>query len=95
MPNYVIHIAVAEEYLKNHKDRKENHHDFIEGVIFPDTVIDKSKTHYGRVSSESNLYKFLEVNTLQDSFKRGHFLHILTDYLFYNKIYRYNFKRNI
>lgn len=85
MPGYVIHLAVAEEYLRNHKDRKENYDDFIEGVIFPDSVKDKSETHYGRASSESNLYKFLEENSIEESFKRGYFLHLLTDYLFYNR----------
>jgi len=85
MPGYVIHLAVAEEYLRKHKDRKENYDDFIEGVIFPDSVKDKSETHYGRASSESNLYKFLEENSIEESFKRGYFLHLLTDYLFYNR----------
>ena len=85
MPGYVIHLAVAEEYLKKHPIPKENYTDFIQGVIFPDSVTDKSLTHYGNGSSESNLYKFLLQNQIIDSFKRGYFLHLLTDYLFYNK----------
>ena len=85
MPGYVIHLAVAEEYLKNHKNRKEDYNEFIEGVIFPDSVKDKSETHYGRKSSESNLLEFLKENKIDNSFKRGYFLHLLTDYLFYNR----------
>lgn len=84
MPGYVIHLSVAEEYLKKH-DKKENYSEFIEGVIFPDSVTDKSLTHYGPSSSQVNLYNFLKEHELNDSFTRGYFLHLLTDYLFYNK----------
>jgi len=85
MPGYVIHLAVAEQYLRKNKKNVENYDEFIEGVIFPDSVKDKSLTHYGNGSSNSNLFKFLEENKLENSFKRGYFLHLLTDYLFYNK----------
>ena len=84
MPGYVIHLSIAEEYLKKH-DKKENYSEFIEGVIFPDSVTDKSLTHYGKGSSESNLVEFLNNNLISNSFYRGYFLHLLTDYLFYNK----------
>lgn len=85
MAGYVIHLAIAEEYLKNNKGRKENNKEFIEGVIFPDSVKDKAQTHYGAKSSKVNLYKFLKENKIDNSFTRGYFLHLLTDYLFYNK----------
>lgn len=84
MPGYVIHLAVAEEYLKKHKNKSEKYDEFIAGVIFPDSVKDKSETHYGATSSVSNLYEFLKENQIDNSFKRGYFLHLLTDYLFYN-----------
>jgi len=84
MPGYVIHLSIAEEYLKKH-DKKENYSEFIEGVIFPDSVTDKSLTHYGPSSSQVNLYNFLKEHEFNDSFTRGYFLHLLTDYLFYNK----------
>ena len=85
MPGYVIHLAVAEEYLKKHKEKQEKYNEFINGVIFPDSIKDKLITHYGEKSSVSNLYEFLKVNKIKTSFKRGYFLHLLTDYLFYNK----------
>ena len=85
MPGYVIHLAVAEEYLKKHGN-KEKYNNFIEGVIFPDSVKDKSLTHYGPGSSYSNLKLFLEdKKDMKDDFTRGYFEHLLTDYLFYNK----------
>ena len=85
MPGYVIHLAVAEEYLKKHKHKKEEYNEFINGVIFPDSTKNKQETHYGEKSSLSNLYEFLKSNKLDTSFNRGYFLHLLTDYLFYNK----------
>ena len=84
MPGYVIHLAVAEEYLKKNK-KNEKYNEFIDGIIFPDSDKDKSLTHYGEKSSKSNLYKFLENNKIDNSFNRGYFLHLLTDYLFYNR----------
>lgn len=85
MPSYAIHLAVAEEYLRKNEKQTEEYEQFMKGVIYPDSTSDKSQTHYGRCSSESNLFEFLQENTLTDSFKRGYFLHLLTDYLFYNK----------
>lgn len=85
MPGYVIHLAVAEEYLRKHSDKKEEYDKFIEGIIYPDSVTDKSETHYGKMSSLSNVYEFLKENKIDNSFKRGYFLHLLTDYLFYNR----------
>lgn len=92
MAGYVIHLAVAEEYLRNHKDIKEEYNEFIEGVIYPDSVKDKSETHYGKLSALSNLYEFLNDKKLDNSFNRGYFLHLLTDYLFYNHYISYTSK---
>ena len=85
MPGHVIHLAIANQYLEKHKDKKENYNEFIKGVMFPDSIKDKSKTHYGKVSSQSNINEFLKENNITRSFERGYFLHLLTDYLFYNK----------
>ena len=83
MPGYVIHLAIAEEYLN--KNKNEIYSEFIEGVIYPDETNDKYKTHYWNELRSVDLYKFLQSNEIKDSFKKGYFLHLLTDYLFYNK----------
>lgn len=86
MAGYVIHLAVAEEYLKNTK-KTEDYNDFIKGVLAPDEVKDKSLTHYGSSSGETHLDRFLKEVNLDNSFNRGYFLHLVTDYIFYNKIF--------
>ena len=85
MAGYVTHLAIAEEYLKKHKDVKEDYDEFIKGVIYPDSVTDKSLTHYGIKSSKVILKDFLQDNEIYNSYMRGYFLHLITDYLFYNK----------
>lgn len=89
MAGYVIHLAVAEQYIKNFPNDIENYKQFIEGVIFPDSVSDKALTHYGFKSSKPNLKAFLEENEIDNSYNKGYFLHLVTDYLFYNKFIDY------
>lgn len=83
MPGYVIHIAIANEYIRKHKNN-ENIKEFIDGVIAPDLTNEKSKTHYGKSPAYTGLKAFLEDNKIENSFNRGCFLHLITDYLFYN-----------
>ena len=72
-----------------HPEEIKDHNKFIEGVIPPDGVTDKSITHYGPKSSKVNLKLFLESNEINDDFNKGYFLHLVTDYLFYNRFLDY------
>lgn len=85
MASYVIHLAVGEEYLRNFPNEIKNYDDFVEGIIYPDLVKDKSLTHYGPKSSQVNLRDFFNDRDINDDFNKGYFLHLVTDYLFYNK----------
>lgn len=82
MPGYVIHLAIAQEYLKKHN--KKFSKDFILGSIEPDFTTDKAKSHYGKSPAYTNLGEYLKNNTIDTDFKQGYFLHLVTDYLFYN-----------
>ena len=93
MPGYVIHLAIAQEYLKHNKE--ENEEDFIYGSIQPDSVMPKSISHYGKSPSHTNLKNFLLDNELKDSLTRGKFMHLITDYLFYNHYLDYFSKPEI
>lgn len=85
MASYVIHLAVGEEYLRNYPNEINNHDEFAEGIIYPDSVSDKSLTHCGPKSSQVNLKKFFEERDIDTDFNKGYFVHLVTDYLFYNK----------
>ena len=89
MPGYVIHLAVANRYIEKHPEEIKDHNKFIEGVLSPDGVTDKSITHYGPKSSKVNLKLFLDDNKIDDDFNKGYFLHLVTDYLFYNRFLDY------
>lgn len=83
MPGFVIHVAVAQEYLRKNRTN-EDKDQFIKGTIAPDFVKPKSQSHYGKSPAYTNLNRFLENNNLDTSFQKGFFLHLITDYLFYN-----------
>lgn len=82
MPSYVVHLATAQEYLRKHNKKKSQ--EFILGSIEPDFTSDKSKTHYGKSPAYTNLRNYLECNKIDTDFEKGYFLHLITDYLFYN-----------
>lgn len=83
MPGYVIHIAIGQEYLRKHKC-KVDYDDFIKGNIDPDLTNTKSMTHYGKSPAYTSLKEFLKNNTIDSSINKGRFLHLITDFLFYN-----------
>ena len=87
MPGFAIHIGIANEYLRNHP-RVNSKEEFINGVIAPDLTDDKNKTHYSKAgSAHTELSTFLKNNDIETSFMQGYFLHLITDYLFYNKYF--------
>lgn len=83
MLGYVIHLAVGKVYLKH--NQIEDVAQFEEGIIAPDLSSDKSKSHYGQFSSSPDLNKFINEKGIDSSYLEGYFLHLLTDYLFYNR----------
>lgn len=82
MPGYVIHLAIGKEYAKRNKIKDEE--SFFRGIIMPD-LLDKKTSHYGDASSNPDLAEFLNTNALDTEYNKGYFLHLITDYLFYNR----------
>lgn len=83
MPGYVIHLAVGKVYSKYNEI--EDLKSFEKGIIEPDRAKDKSKSHYGPYSSQPDLNRFIKTNGISTNYEEGYFLHLVTDYLFYNK----------
>ena len=88
MAGYVIHLAVAKEYLRNFRIKDES--EFLRGAIAPDLLSqeDKKATHYSEQGGSGvNLKEFLKHNSISTAYMKGYFLHLVTDYLFYNKYF--------
>ena len=84
MPGYVIHLAVGKVYSK--ENNINNIESFEKGIIAPDLVKDKRKSHYGPSSSNPDLNGYLRARKIKNEFDEGYFLHLVTDYLFYHKL---------
>ena len=77
MAGYVIHLIVADEYLRKTEEIITNREEFIKGVIYPDSVKIKGETHYSPYySSDVNLYEFVKANfdKLDQEFYKKHFV---------------------
>ena len=84
MASFLMHLAIAKLYLQKHPE--ENEEEFIKGSLAPDLTDDKSVSHYGSSSAWANPAKYLLENnkSIENSYKRGYFLHLATDYIFYH-----------
>ena len=88
MPGYVIHLATACEYMRKHPNEIINKMEFFEGCIAPDLTTKENKkvTHYGEGSNTIQLRVYLKNNKIETDYDKGYFLHLVTDYIFYNKL---------
>jgi hypothetical protein len=98
MASLLMHLIIAENYATN--NNIDNIDDFVEGNLAPDLVPDKSVSHYSKRSNANyieqlqnkvNLKDFCKEHTIDNTFDKGYFLHLLTDYIFY-KLYLSNSK---
>jgi len=90
MPGFVIHLAVAYEYIRKHKGEIKNKEKFFEGILAPDFKEDKYKSHYGNYHLDHiGIKNFVDVNDIDISsdFGKGYFLHLITDEAFYNNYF--------
>lgn len=96
MPSYCIHLAIGNLYAQSNeiKDREA----FDRGLIAPDFASNKEISHYSAKGRKSlklpeflakkvNLFDYLENNEINSDFKRGEFLHLVTDYLYFTQFF--------
>ena len=83
MPGYVIHLAVGK--VDSNKNKISDLERFERGIIAPDLAKDKAKSHYGPYSSIPDLDRYLKERGTTNEFDEAYFLHLMTDYLFYNR----------
>ena len=95
MPSFGVHLAIANKYLEKNNDNKE---EFIKGTISIDLAEDKEKSHFADttlpktdlkkfISGRVILKDYIKENSINNSYERGGFLHILTDYYFYTSFF--------
>ncbi len=101
MAGFHIHIAIGKVYLKKHKIKDPNA--FFKGIIAPDLGA-KDLTHYTDINRDKNnlidylakkvnLYAYLLKNNIDSEYQKGFFLHLITDYLFFNKFFAKDYLR--
>jgi len=98
MANLYTHLAIAKKYIEKHPGKIENAQSFYDGNVMPDLVDEKGKesTHYGnrderkdllkRMRNKVGLFEFLQNNKLDTDLNRGRFLHLYTDWEYYNNL---------
>ncbi len=93
MPSFNIHLAVAVRYSE--KNNIENKEAFFRGSIDPDLVKDKAISHYTGMRDKTylrqyvfekvRLNEFLKENKVETDYEKGVFLHLATDFIFYQE----------
>lgn len=91
-----IHLAVSKLYLEKSKI-KVNRYKVLKGTLYPDTVKNKDFSHYtdlnrgkdivSHLQGKVNLYNFLLEDPILNDFELGWFIHLITDYLFFDECF--------
>ena len=108
MPGFNIHLAIGKRYIEKQKNKKDvikNENSFYNGLVAPDLVNDKKISHYTTETNKNNLEKYLlgkvrldlylKENKVETDFEKGVFLHLFTDYLFFNQFFKKEYIKNI
>ena len=90
----LMHMAIGKRYCEKHPD--EDYKDLLLGSNLPDMTADKNTTHFGNTirgltyleyaKRKIDLDAVVEKIPLNSSLKRGIFLHLISDYVFFNDI---------
>jgi hypothetical protein len=86
-------LAIAKRYLEKNPSLIKDEQAFYDGNIAPDLSSSKNTTHYSLPRIEGNLLSHMKNKVgiasvyrlpIDTDFEKGVFLHLLTDYVFYN-----------
>lgn len=105
MPGFNIHLAIGKRYIEKQKNIIKNENSFYNGLVAPDLVTDKKVSHFTSETNINNLEKYLQgkvrldlylkENKVETDFEKGVFLHLFTDYLFFNEFFKKEYIKNI
>lgn len=97
-----IHLAIAKKYLENHQEL--SYEKVIVGTLYPDAAKNNDESHYtdfnrgsdniSHVRGKVNLYSFLKEHASLNDFELGWFLHLVTDYLFFEECFKEEYLSN-
>ncbi len=95
MASFDIHLAIAKRYVE--KNSVCDTQSFYKGTVEPDLADCKRNSHYSGNRDNSNLISSLEnkvilknyllENTIDTYYDKGVFLHLITDFLFFNSFF--------
>ena len=105
MASFHTHWAVGKRYVEKH-NKICNVEEFYRGIIAPDLVTDKKISHYSSekrnkenifeyLANKVLLNKFLENEKIDTDYQKGVFVHLITDYLFFNDFFDVEYLKNI
>ncbi len=96
MASFSIHLAIGKRYFEKSKIIT-NEKEFFRGIIDPDLVEDKKISHYTGIQDKTDLsnyllnkvllYRFLLNEKIDTDYQKGVFLHLISDYLFFNTFF--------
>lgn len=104
MASFNIHLAIGKRYIEKNSNIN-NIEEFYKGIIDPDLAINKKVSHYSGKQNKSNileylankvlLNEFLSKETIDTDYQKGIFIHLITDYLFFNNFFEKEYLKNI
>lgn len=100
MASFGIHLAIGKRYIEKTKIIK-NEKEFYKGIIDPDLASNKKLSHYTGTQNKNDLfsyllkkvqlYEYLKYENISSDYQKGIFLHLITDYLFFNHFFNYTY----
>jgi len=105
MASTYTHLAIVKRYLEKYGHEIADPIAFCDGNVLPDFAENIDISHYGSRAEKKDLLKrhrekvspqkFLQMNTLDNDLNRGIFLHLHTDWNYYNDFLSHDYLINI